>query len=406
MTKKVKHIYVEKKTKNSELVRLGRLSTEEILNELKTDLTGISQAEAQTRLETYGLNEVAAQKPMPWYRLLLEGFKDPFIYVLALLMVVSAATKDYDASIIMGLMIVFSAGLHFFQEYRSQQASLALKELIETTTSVTREGVTQEIPIDEIVPGDIVNLSTGDMIPADARLIWAKDLFVNQSSLTGESLPVEKYVATDVQDRDPNTVTALDFENLAFMGTDVLSGQGKVLVLKTGEATFFGDIASQSTKSRGETSFDRGVKNVSKVLLRFMAVMVPIVFLMNGFSKGDWTGAFFFAIAIAVGLTPEMLPMIVTSNLAKGALTMSRKKVIVKELNAIQNLGAMDVLCTDKTGTITEDKVVLVEHLDPLGNDSDQVLALTYMNANYQTGWKNVMDHAVLEYVEENRDAV
>ncbi|QII83134.1 magnesium-translocating P-type ATPase [Jeotgalibaca arthritidis] len=406
MTKKVKHIYVEKKTKNSELVRLGRLSTDEILNELKTDLTGISQAEAQTRLETYGLNEVAAQKPMPWYRLLLEGFKDPFIYVLALLMVVSAATKDYDASIIMGLMIVFSAGLHFFQEYRSQQASLALKELIETTTSVTREGVTQEIPIDEIVPGDIVNLSTGDMIPADARLIWAKDLFVNQSSLTGESLPVEKYVATDVQDRDPSTVTALDFENLAFMGTDVLSGQGKVLVLKTGEATFFGDIASQSTKSRGETSFDRGVKNVSKVLLRFMAVMVPIVFLMNGFSKGDWTGAFFFAIAIAVGLTPEMLPMIVTSNLAKGALTMSRKKVIVKELNAIQNLGAMDVLCTDKTGTITEDKVVLVEHLDPLGNDSDQVLALTYMNANYQTGWKNVMDHAVLEYVEENRDAV
>ena len=406
MTKKVRHIYVEKKTKNSELVRLGRLSNEKILKELKTDVTGISQVEAEARLEQYGLNEVAAQKPTPWYLLLLQGFKDPFIYVLALLMVVSAATKDYDASIIMGLMIFFSAGLHFFQAYRSQQASLALKELIETTTSVTRAGITKEIPIDEIVPGDIVNLSTGDMIPADARLIWAKDLFVNQSSLTGESLPVEKYVTTDVQEKDPNSVTALDFENLTFMGTDVLSGQGRVLVLKTGEDTFFGDIASQSTQSRGETSFDRGVKNVSKVLLRFMAVMVPIVFFLNGFSKGDWAGAFFFAIAIAVGLTPEMLPMIVTSNLAKGAITMSRKKVIVKELNAIQNLGAMDVLCTDKTGTITEDKVVLVQHLDPLGNDSDEVLALTYMNSNYQTGWKNVMDHAVLEYVEENRDIV
>ncbi|AZP04382.1 magnesium-translocating P-type ATPase [Jeotgalibaca ciconiae] len=404
MANKKKHIYVEKKSKNSELVKLGRLSKEEVFKELQTDLTGITQNEAEQRLEKYGLNEVAAQKPIPWYKLLLQGFNDPFIYVLALLMIVSAATGDYDASIIMALMIVFSAGLHFFQEYRSQQASLALKELIETTCSVTREGITKEIPIDEVVPGDIVNLSTGDMIPADARLVWAKDLFVNQSSLTGESLPIEKFIPTDLHEKDPSSVTALDFANLTFMGTDVLSGQGKVLVLKTGEDTFFGDIATQSSKARGETSFDRGVKNVSKLLLRFMAVMVPIVFLINGISKGDWAEAFFFSIAIAVGLTPEMLPMIVTSNLAKGAITMSKKKVIVKELNAIQNLGAMDVLCTDKTGTITEDKVVLVQHLDPLGNESDSVLQLTYMNSHYQTGWKNVMDHAVIEYVQENRE--
>ena len=406
MVRKTKHIYVEKKSKNSELVRLGRLMQEEVWMELQTDQTGMTQQEVAERLEQYGLNQVAAQQPTPWYKLLLQGFNDPFIYVLAILMVVSAATKDTDASIIMGLMILFSAGLHFFQEYRSQQASLALKELIETTCSVTREGVTKEIPIDEVVPGDIVNLSTGDMIPADARLIWAKDLFVNQSSLTGESHPVEKYIPENLQEKDVSSVTALDFPNLLFMGTDVLSGQGKVLVLKTGGQTFFGDIASKSTKSRGETSFDRGVKNVSKLLLRFMAVMVPIVFLINGISKGDWAEAFFFSIAIAVGLTLEMLPMIVTSNLAKGALTMSRKKVIVKELNAIQNLGAMDVLCTDKTGTITEDKVVLVQHLDPLGNESNQVLQLAYMNSNYQTGWKNVMDHAVIEYVQENSEAI
>lgn len=403
MENKKRHIYVEKKSKNSELVKLGRLTKEEVMQEMQSAVTGITQSEAEQRLEKYGLNKVAAQNPIPWYKLFLQGFNDPFIYVLALLMTVSAVTRDYDASIIMGLMIVFSAGLHFVQEYRSQQASLALKELIETTASVTRDGMTNEIPIDEIVPGDIVNLSTGDMIPADARLIWAKDLFVNQSSLTGESLPIEKIVSEDLQEKDEANTTALDFANLTFMGTDVLSGQGKVLVLKTGEDTFFGDIATQSSKARGETSFDRGVKNISKLLLRFMAVMVPIVFLINGISKGDWLEAFFFSIAIAVGLTPEMLPMIVTSNLAKGAITMSKKKVIVKELNAIQNLGAMDVLCTDKTGTITEDKVVLVQHLDPLGNESERALELTYINSNYQTGWKNVMDHAVIEYVHEKR---
>lgn len=403
MANQKKHIYTEKKSKNNQLKELGYLTEEAVLKQLDTGESGLSKSEAEKRLEEFGLNEVAAQKPVPWYLLLLQAFKDPFIYVLALLLVVSAATKDFEASIVMGLMILFSAGLHFIQEYRSQKASLALKELIETTCAVTREGVTKEIPIDEVVPGDIVNLSTGDLIPADARLIWTKDLFVNQSSLTGESMPIEKFVQIEGEKEDPH-VTALDLHNLAFMGTDVLSGQGKVVVLKTGEDTFFGDIATQSSKSRGETSFDRGVKNVSKLLINFMLVMVPIVFLINGISKGDWGEAFFFSIAVAVGLTPEMLPMIITSNLAKGAITMSKKKVIVKELNAIQNLGAMDVLCTDKTGTITEDKVVLVRHVNPIGEESNRVLELAYMNSNYQTGWKNVMDHAVIEYFSENRE--
>ncbi|MBC9826191.1 magnesium-translocating P-type ATPase [Carnobacterium inhibens] len=403
MTNKKKSIYTEKKSKNNQLKELGYLKEEAVLKQLKSNALGLSNQEAEKRLEEFGLNEVAVQKPTPWYLLLLQAFKDPFIYVLTLLLVVSAATKDFEASIVMAMMILFSAGLHFIQEYRSQKASLALKELIETTCAVTRDGVTKEIPIDEVVPGDIVTLSTGDLIPADSRLIWAKDLFVNQSSMTGESMPIEKLTSLK-KEKEDSQLTALDLPNLLFMGTDVLSGQGKVVVVKTGEDTLFGDIATQSSKSRGETSFDRGVKNVSKLLIRFMLVMVPIVFLINGISKGDWSEAFFFSIAVAVGLTPEMLPMIITSNLAKGAITMSKKKVIVKELNAIQNLGAMDVLCTDKTGTITEDKVILVQHVNPVGEESERVLELAYMNSNYQTGWKNVMDHAVIEYFNENRE--
>lgn len=403
MTINKNSIYTEKKTKNNQLKELGYLKERALLKQLKSNESGLSSQEAKKRLEEFGINEVASQKPVSWYQLVFQAFKDPFIYVLTLLLIVSAATKDFEASIVMAMMILFSAGLHFIQEYRSQKASLALKELIETTCAVTRDGVTKEIPIDEVVPGDIVTLSTGDLIPADSRLLWAKDLFVNQSSMTGESMPIEKFASLKTEIEN-SQLTALDLPNLLFMGTDVLSGQGKIVVVKTGEDTLFGDIAAQSSKSRGETSFDRGVKNVSKLLIRFMLVMVPIVFLINGISKGDWSEAFFFSIAVAVGLTPEMLPMIITSNLAKGAITMSKKKVIVKELNAIQNLGAMDVLCTDKTGTITEDKVVLVQHVNPVGEESNRVLELAYMNSNYQTGWKNVMDHAVIEYFNENRE--
>lgn len=395
----------EKISKDTELKKLAHLTEAEMLMAMESRLTGLTEIEAAERLETVGPNIVASQKPIPWYILLLEAFKDPFVYVLMLLLVVSAATNDVEASIVMGMMILFSAGIRFIQEYRSQKASLALKELIETTCAVTRDGITREIPIDEVVPGDIVVLSTGDMIPADARLIWAKDLFVNQSSLTGESMPVEKFVQLEPT-IDATLETALDLGNLMFMGTDVLSGQGRIVILKTGKETFFGDVASNVSKKRGETSFDRGVKDVSKLLIRFMLVMVPIVFLINGFTKGDWGQAFFFSIAVAVGLTPEMLPMIITSNLAKGAIAMSKKKVIVKELNAIQNLGAMDILCTDKTGTITEDRVVLVRHVNPIGSESQRVLELAYLNSNYQTGWKNLMDHAVIQYFDENKRCI
>ena len=392
----------KKGTKDQELKKLALLSERELMTELRTSEKGLSEEDAKDRLEEYGPNEVSAQKPTPGLVMFLEAFKDPFVYVLALLMVVSAITKDFEAAIVMGLMILASVVITFIQEYRSQKASLALKELIENTTAVTREGETKEIPMDEVVPGDIVNLATGDMIPADAVLIWTKDLFINQSSLTGESMPVEKFVDAGI-DRNQENVSALDMQDLVFMGTDVLSGQGKAIILKTGQNTFFGDIAKNATTQRGKTAFDLGLTKVSNFLLRMVMILFPIVFLINGLTKGDWGEAFFFAIAVAVGLTPEMLPMIVTSNLAKGALSLSKHKVIVKELPSIQNLGSMDVLCTDKTGTITEDRVVLIQHLDPLGQVNDDVLDMAYLNSHYQTGWKNLMDIAVINFHDENK---
>ncbi|MGF2118688.1 magnesium-translocating P-type ATPase [Enterococcus casseliflavus] len=391
---------LKKLSKDQELKLLAKLTERELLMEMRTSFQGLSEEDAAERLAEYGPNKVDAQKPTPAWLMILGAFKDPFVLVLALLMIISFVTGDIEAVIVMGIMILASVMITFVQEYRSQKASLALKELIENTCSVTRDGITREIPMDEVVPGDIVTLATGDMIPADAILIWTKDLFINQSSLTGESMPVEKFVDAGIKESDEQ-ISALDMQDLVFMGTDVLSGQGKAIILKTGQSTFFGDIAKNATTKRGKTTFEDGLTKVSKLLLRMVMVLFPIVLLINGLTKGDWGEALFFAIAVAVGLTPEMLPMIVTSNLAKGAISLSKEKVIVKELPSIQNLGAMDVLCTDKTGTITEDRVVLVQHLNPFGIEDKQVLDMTYLNSYYQTGWKNLMDIAVLNYYEE-----
>ncbi|MBE9388942.1 magnesium-translocating P-type ATPase [Vagococcus salmoninarum] len=389
--------------KDSELKKLAALSERELMMEFRTSAAGLTKEDAEKRLEEFGPNEISAQSPTPAWKLFIQSFQDPFVYVLMLLLIVSALTGDYEAAIIMGVMILCSVIIRFIQDYRSQKASFELKEMIENTCAITRDGVTTEIPMDEVVPGDIVSLSTGDMIPADAVLIWTNDLFVNQSSLTGESMPIEKFVEAGIDQEKikSDDLTALDMEDLVFMGTDVLSGQGRAIILRTGEGTFFGDIAKNASVKRGDTAFDIGISKVSKLLLRMVAVLFPVVLLLNGFTKGDWSQAFFFAIAVAVGLTPEMLPMIVTSNLAKGALTLSKKKVIVKELASIQNLGSMDILCTDKTGTITEDRVVLVEHVNPLGEDCDAVLNMAYLNSKYQTGWKNLIDHAVINFYDE-----
>ncbi|MHC5248016.1 magnesium-translocating P-type ATPase [Enterococcus sp. LJL120] len=390
-----------KQTKDQELKKLALLSERELMMELRTSINGLTEADAKERLEEYGANVVSAQKPVPAVLLFLKAFNDPFVFVLVLLAIVSLATGDIEAAVVMGIMILASVIITFIQEYRSQKASQELKELIENTSAVTRDSSTREIPMDEIVPGDLITLATGDMIPADAVLIWTKDLFVNQSSLTGESMPVEKFVDAKLTETDE--LSALDMQDLVFMGTDVLSGQGKAIILKTGQNTFFGDIAKSATSQRGKTSFDVGLTKISKLLLRMVMILFPIVFLINGLTKGNWGDAFFFAIAVAVGLTPEMLPMIVTSNLAKGALSLSKHQVIVKELASMQNLGSMDVLCTDKTGTITEDRVVLVQHLDPTGQPNDQVLNLAFLNSHYQTGWKNLMDIAVINYFEDGK---
>lgn len=371
----------------------------EVLATLRTREAGLMPAEAADRLEETGSNTVVTQHPRPWYLILFAAFNELFVWVLLLLCIVSIMTADYDGARMMGLMITLSVSIHFWQEYRSQKESHALAALIANTTAVTRDGQTQERPMDEVVPGDIVQLATGDMIPADAYLIATHDLFVNQSSFTGEAMPVEKTAGKATLETDQSL---FDAPNLVFMGTDVISGSGTAVILKTGDATYFGDMANQIGHKPAPTSFEQGMRAISRVLISMMLVLVPVVFVINGITKQDWSQAFFFAIAVAVGLTPEMLPMIVNSNLAKGALATSKRKVIVKRLHAIQNLGAIDTLFTDKTGAITEDRVVVMRYVDATGATDPAVLQMAYMNANYQTGWHNLMDTAVVNYAHEH----
>jgi len=322
--------------------------------------------------------------------------------LLVLASVQLVTSDDPTGPIIIAVMVGISVVLSFTQEFRSSRAAEKLKAMVRNTATVTRrasDGHSEriEVPVIELVAGDIVHLSAGDMVPADLRLLAAKDLFVSQAILTGESLPVEKTAPEQAPSRDER-VEPLDLPTICYMGTNVVSGSATAVVVATGPRSYLGSLAHTLTSKRAETSFDRGVKSVSWLLIRFMAVMVPIVFLIQGFGKGDWLEAFLFAISVAVGLTPEMLPLIVTANLAKGALAMSRRKVVVKQLNAIQNFGAMDVLCTDKTGTLTLDKIVLEQHLDLDGEESDDALEYGYLNSHFQTGLKNLMDKAVLAH--------
>ncbi|WMY16710.1 magnesium-translocating P-type ATPase [Bacillus tropicus] len=422
-----KHAYNQEsiQTNNELLVEVATQDVNNALRLLETTEDGLSKLEASRRLSLYGLNEIAHNKTSPWYIQFLLAFKNPFIFVLLALGALSFFTDDIQGTIVVSVMVMLSATIRFLQEFRSQKAANQLKAMVRTTASVFRidgfvhetknakklkQTDTTEIPIEELVPGDIISLSAGDIVPADVRILSAKDLFVNQSSLTGESLPVEKYehcYHTENKHLLPKSTkknyNPLDMENICFMGTNIVSGSAKAVVISTSTDTYFGSLANKVIGKRVETSFDKGVNKVSWLLITFMLIMAPIVLLINGFTKGDWQEAFFFAIAIAVGLTPEMLPMIVTANLAKGAVNMSKQKVIVKQLNSIQNLGAMNILCTDKTGTLTEDKVVLVRHLDPNGNTCNRVLHFAYLNSFYQTGLKNLIDKAVMKHTEENQ---
>ncbi|WP_313059215.1 magnesium-translocating P-type ATPase [Pseudomonas rhodesiae] len=385
------------------LVGAANSSAVQLLGTLGSHTDGLTAAEADALRVQYGLNEVEHEQPLPWWVHLWHCYKNPFNLLLTLLAVISWLTEDMKAATVIFSMVVLSTLLRFWQEAKSNKAADALKAMVSNTATVQRrdDGKRIELPIKQLVPGDLIVLSAGDMIPADCRVLSAKDLFVSQAAMTGESMPVEKFA----QQQDAQTRNPLDLENILFMGTNVVSGAATAVILTTGNSTYFGALAQRVTATdRATTSFQHGVNKVSWLLIRFMFVMAPLVLFINGFTKGDWTEALLFALSIAVGLTPEMLPMIVTSTLAKGAVFLSRKKVIVKRLDAIQNFGAMDVLCTDKTGTLTQDKIFLARHVDVWGEESDDVLEMAYLNSYYQTGLKNLLDVAVLDHVEVHRE--
>ncbi|MBH2697124.1 magnesium-translocating P-type ATPase [Serratia marcescens] len=396
-------------------------SIAQTLANLKCNRNGLTQDDADERLEQFGANQVAHDKAPHALIQLIKAFNNPFIFVLMVLAAISFFTDywlprqsgeetELTGVIIILTMVALSGLLRFWQEYRTNKAAEALKSMVRTTATVLRRSsysahpLTLEVPIRELVPGDIIQLSAGDMVPADVRLIASRDLFISQAILTGEAIPIEKYdamgnVAQKSSDGEVSSENALlELSNICLMGTNVASGTATAVVVATGGRTYFGSLAKSIVGSRAQTAFDRGVNSVSWLLIRFMLVMVPVVLLINGFTKGDWSEAALFALAVAVGLTPEMLPMIVSSNLAKGAIAMSRRKVVVKRLNAIQNFGAMDVLCTDKTGTLTQDRIILEHHIDVTGARDNEVLHLAWLNSFHQSGMKNLMDQAVIRF--------
>jgi len=373
----------------------------EVLQSLGASPNGLTEEEAAARLEQYGPNEVAHEKRHEWLRRLWIAVRNPLVILLTVLAVLSYATDDFPGGTVMMVMVFLGVSLRFVQETRADNAAAKLKAMIKVTATALRDGQAKEIPLQQLVPGDVVKLSAGDMIPGDVRLISAKDLFIIQATLTGESLPVEK---SDV--RDPRTnISSIECTNICFLGTSVESGTATAVIVATGERTYFGKMARSLAGQQVETAFDKGVKKFVWLMITFMAVMVPAVFLINGFTKHSWgKDIFLSALAIAVGLTPEMLPMIVSVCLSKGAIAMSRKKVIVKKLNSIQNFGAMDVLCTDKTGTLTIDRIILELHCDVFKNESETVLRDAYLISHFQTGLKNLLDRAVLQYKELHRE--
>jgi Mg2+-importing ATPase len=384
-----------------ELLELATLNAAQALERLHSAASGLSTAAVAAHRQQFGPNVIAHQEHVSFAAQLLHRLLNPLNLMLLALAGVSLATGESEAAVIIFLMVVLSLVLAIVQERRSDRAAARLRAMVHTTVMVVRQGEPApcEVPLEQLVPGDIVHLSAGDMIPGDLRLISAKDTFVDQASLTGESLPVEKHA--EPQTAPPVDIGALT--NICFMGTTVVSGSATGVIALTGARAYFGGLANAMSGTRTPTSFDRGINRFAWLMIRFIFVMAPLVFLINGFTKGNWLEALLFATAVAVGLTPEMLPMIVTVNLAKGAIAMSRRKVIVKRLNAIQNFGAMDVLCTDKTGTLTQDRIILEKHVDLLGHDSEEVLEYAYLNSCYQSGLRNLLDVAVLHHPEAQR---
>ncbi|MDX6038664.1 magnesium-translocating P-type ATPase [Scandinavium lactucae] len=389
---------------STQCLNVAAMDENEIWRAFNSHPEGLNASEVEDAREQHGSNIIPAQKPSPWWVHLWLCYRNPFNLLLTLLGIISYATEDLFAAGVIALMVGISTLLNFVQEARSTKAADALKAMVSNTATVLRvvneqgESRWLEIPIDQLVQGDIIKLSAGDMIPADLRVFQARDLFVAQASLTGESLPVEKVARS----RHPQQNNPLESDTLCFMGTNVVSGSAQAIVFATGGNTWFGQLAGRVSEQPNEqNAFQKGISRVSMLLIRFMLVMAPVVLLINGYTKGDWWEAALFALSVAVGLTPEMLPMIVTSTLARGAVKLSKQKVIVKHLDAIQNFGAMDILCTDKTGTLTQDKIVLENHTDVSGKTSERVLHSAWLNSHYQTGLKNLLDVAVLEGVDQ-----
>ena len=399
-----KKIHVDSVTSQYYL-ETAQASSEELLSKFSTSMTGLNEEQVPLMARQYGRNEITKGRKDTLLRKLIKSFANPFTVVLFIIAGVSYGTdvifaspeeRNYSTVIIIVAMVVLSGLFRFVQEVRSSNEAEKLKAMVKVTALVRRAGKEVELPLSALVVGDIVHLAAGDMIPADLRMVSVKDLFISQSALTGESEPLEKTVTL----KESGVANYLECSNLAFLGSNVMSGSAVGLVISVGDQTVFGSMATSIIDDGGrETNFNKGISSVSWLLVRFMCVMVPIVLLVNGFTKGNWIEATLFALSVAVGLTPEMLPMIVTTNLAKGAVQLGRKKTIVKDLNSIQNLGAIDVLCTDKTGTLTQDKVVLEFHLDAQGKSSEDVLRYAFLNSYYQTGLKNLMDLAVLNHV-------
>lgn len=378
------------------LLEASAAESDEALRNLQSSKDGLSVQEAARRLQQYGPNVVAKDAQHSHFRLLGKALINPLVILLLVLAASSFLTGDHRAGIVVLLMVFLGVILRFVQEARASSAAAKLQAMISVHATVLRAGKPQEAPIGQLVPGDVVQLAAGDMIPADVRLLSCKDLFLIQGSLTGESFPVEKFAAKEeIGGRSP-----LELTNVCYLGTSVESGAATAIVIATGLKTFLGGMSTALEEPEEETSFDRGMSKFTWMMIYFILVMVPLVFLINGLTKGDWKGAFFFALAVAVGLTPEMLPMIVAVCLTKGALAMSRKQVIVKRLNSIQNLGAMNILCTDKTGTLTMDRIILEKHCDVALKEDDDVLMLAYLNSHFQTGLKNLLDRAILEHTE------
>ncbi|HXT00727.1 MAG TPA: magnesium-translocating P-type ATPase [Elusimicrobiota bacterium] len=376
----------------AELLEVGALTPEAALAKLAAGDKGLSGGSVEERRAKFGPNAVDSAHKLGVLAEIYSRAKNPLVVQLLVIAFVSLAMGDMPSFVVVGLMVVLSVILAYVQEAQSNKAVERLLAMVKTTCTALREGKECEIPLHELVPGDIVVLAAGSIIPADLRLLSAKDFFVSQSALTGESLPIEKNAAAC----DAAGKGALDLPNAVFQGSNVLSGTARGLVVNTGAKTYFGSISAKLAGQRVQTSFDRGVEQFTWLMIRFMVVMVSVVFVIIGVTKHDWTEALLFGLSVAVGLTPEMLPMIVTVNLSKGALAMSKKKVIVKRLNSIQNFGAMDILCTDKTGTLTQDKIVLERHVDVTNRESEDVLRYAYMNSYYQTGLRNLLDLAIL----------